>query len=69
MIVKNVTLHQTDDKYVREGPLTSALDLEQRGKLDLIIYFIKTLVFFPIRPPQGLLPVLGPLERYYDAYT
>ena len=25
------------------------------------------LVFFPIRPPLGLLPVLGPLEQYYDA--
>ena len=25
--------------------------------------------FFPIRPPPGLLTVLGPMEQYCDAYT
>ena len=30
---------------------------------------ISRIIFSPIRPPRGLFPVLGPLERYYDTYT
>ena len=34
------------------------------------IYAIKLKIhFFPLHPSLGLLPVLGPLERYCDTYT
>ena len=37
-------------------------------KIKSYFYFFHC-VFFPIRPPPGLLPVLGPLERYCDIHV